>query len=84
MEAVFPSEVLVPLIARENARRHTPEFIYLKEIRWKDVEWICLAQNTVQWRLVVRKTVKFRPHTNVTLAWLAKSVLVLNDKCLCS
>jgi len=48
------------------------------------VDWIHLAQNTVQWRLVVRKAVTFGPHTNVAVAWLAKSQLVLNDNCLCS
>ena len=48
------------------------------------MEWIHLVQNIVQWRLVVCKLVKFRPHTNVTVSWLAKSLLVLSDDCLCS
>jgi len=80
MEAAFPSEVLVPLIAEQNTRHHIPQFNQLKEISWKDVGWIHLAQ----WRLVVRKAVKFRPHTNIVFSWLSKSLSVLNDNCLCS
>jgi len=45
------------------------------------VDWIHLAQNIVQWQLVVGKAAKFRPHTNVTVSWLAKSLLVLIDMC---
>ena len=80
MEAAVPSEVLVPPIAEQNTRRHIPQFNQPKEICWKDVGWIHLAQ----WRLVLRKSVKFRPHTNIAVAWLAKSLSVLNDNCLCS
>jgi len=67
-----------------NSRRHIPRFSQLKEIRWKDVYWIHLAQNIVQWPLVLRKSVKFRPHTNIAVSWLAKSLSVLTDNCLCS
>jgi hypothetical protein len=80
METAVPSEVLVPLIAEQNTRRHIPQFNQPKEIIWKYVGWIHLAQ----WRLVVRKAVKFRPHTNIAVSWLANRLSVLTDSCLCS
>jgi len=69
MEAAVPSEVLAPLIAEQNTRRHILQFNQLKEISWKDVGWIYLAQ----WRLVVRKAVKFRPHTNIAVVGLLRA-----------
>jgi hypothetical protein len=68
MEEVVPSEVLVPLTALQNTRRHKPLLNQLNEIRCKDVDCIDLAQNIVPCRLVVHKAVKFRPHTNVAVA----------------
>jgi hypothetical protein len=50
-----------------------------KELRFKDVNWTCLAKNRDKWRAVVIAVMKLRPSGNAEILVLAEGLAASED-----